>query len=147
MEPTALIEFLAPYPPEVQELTLQGRLALVEMLPNTSEIFYDANSAVCSGFTYTGKVSGNFVNLAVYADHVTLIFGFGVSLNDPENRLKGGGNLVRHIRLEGMKTLQDTYVIKLIQQASEEAPRPVEPVEPQTIVKVMAGKKRRPGPR
>ncbi len=145
-EPTELIEFLAPYPHDVQELTLKGREFLYEMLFPVSEIFYDANSAVCAGFLYTESVRDSFVNLAVYSNHVTLIFQWGVNLVDPEGRLKGSGNQVRHIRLEGIKTLKDPYVMGLIQQASDQAKRPSGPFEPKTIVKVMKGNKRRPSP-
>lgn len=142
--PTALIEFLAPYPPEVQQLTLNGREFLYRMLSPVSEIFYDANSAVCAGFLYTDSVRDSFVNFAVYSDHVTLIFQWGVNLKDPECRLKGGGSQVRHIRLAGMETLRDPYIVGLIEQASDQAKRPSGPFEPQTIVKVMSGNKRRP---
>lgn len=114
------------------------------MLSPVSEIFYDANSAVCAGFVYTDSVRDSFVNFAVYSDHVTLIFQWGVNLGDPEGRLKGGGNQVRHIRLVGMETLKDPYVVGLIEQASDQAKRPNGPIKPQTIVKVMKGIKRRP---
>jgi hypothetical protein len=145
-EPVELIEFLAPYPPEVQELALAARLRLLDLLGPISEIFYDAMSAVCSGFTFTGEVRDNFVNLAVYSDHVTLIFPHGAKLEDPLQRLKGTGTQVRHIRLVGLETLADPYVVDLIRKAEAMAPRPAEPVEPRTVVKVMKGPKRRPKP-
>jgi hypothetical protein len=145
-EPLELIEFLAPYPDQLKELTLQGRELLAGMFPGANEIFYDANSAVCSGFVYTDSVRDCFVNLAVYSDHVTLIFGFGAALSDPEHRLKGGGNQVRHLRLAGIETLKDPYVAELIMQASDRSKRPAESQTPHRIVKVMNGKKRRPQP-
>jgi len=139
-----LVEFLAPYPETVRELTLDSRMLLLDLLYPTNEIFYDAISAVCSGFVYTEKVRDSFVNLAVYSDHVTLIFQYGVNLTDPESRLKGSGNQVRHIRLTGLETLQDPYVVDLIRQSSENATRPTEPMKPVQIVKEMNGPKRRP---
>jgi hypothetical protein len=142
--PTELIEFLKPYPDEVQQVALRAREALAEMLGPASEVFYDAVSAVCSGFTYTDSVTGTFVNLAVYSDHVTLIFLWGVNLDDPECRLKGEGTRVRHIRLAGIETMRDPYVAGLILQAEAKATRPEPPIEPRRIVKVMNGKKRRP---
>lgn len=143
-DPTELVEFLAPYPPAVQELTLEARLRLHELVGPASELFYDATSAVCSGFSYTGKPEDNFVNLAVYADHVTLIFPWGVRLLDPAERLKGEGHQVRHIRLNGIETLQDPYVVELIEQAAAGAAQPPEPIEPIKYVKVYSGPKRRP---
>ena len=139
-----LVEFLQPYPPEVQRLTLEARKILLEMLSPVVELVYDATNAVCDGFAYTEKMRDSFVNLAVYSDHVTLVFQWGVRLEDPEKRLKGGGNQVRHLRLEGAETLRDPYVVGLIEQAANNAPRPSTEVEPKTLVKVYAGPKRRP---
>jgi hypothetical protein len=144
--PAALAEFLEPYPLQVQELAFQARIALKEMLPPANEIYYDAMSAVCSGFVFTEKVRDCFVNLAVYSDHVTLIFGYGARLSDPEGRLQGKGNQVRHLRIPTLETLQDPYVIDLVHHAAYQATRPEEPTEPKTIIKTMNGPKRRPKP-
>ncbi len=84
------------------------------------------------------------MNLAVYSDHVTLVFSWGVDLDDPEKRLKGSGSQVRHIRLAGIETLRDPYVAGLIRQAAERATRPATPIAPCKVVKVYAGPKRRP---
>jgi hypothetical protein len=143
-EPIELVEFLAPYPPHVQETALDARLMLLEQLYPANEIFYDAMSAVCIGLVYTEKVLDCFVNLAVYGDHVTLIFGDGAKLHDPANRLKGTGNKVRHIRIAGLETLGDPYVKGLIAQAALQAAKPQEETAPKVIVKVMNGPKRRP---
>ena len=90
-EPIELVEFLAPYPDSVQALALAAREKLLGHLWPVTEIFYDAVNAVCSGFTYVEKVTGNFVNLAVYPDHVTLIFPDGAKLKDTDiaSRPKG----------------------------------------------------------
>src|SRR5579862_1866766 len=104
--PRELVEFLAPYPEDVRNLCLEGRMVLLEMLAPVTELFYDATTAVCAGFTYTHKPADNFVNLAVYSDHVTLVFAWGARLSDPEGRLKGSGNQVRHLRLSGVDTLR-----------------------------------------
>lgn len=144
LEPDELIEFLAPYPKEVQEFTLAARLRLHELVGPASDLFFDATTAVCSGFSYTGLPRDNFVNLAVYAKHVTLIFPFGVQLEDPEQRLKGEGNQVRNIRLAGLETLNDVYVVRLIKQAAAMAVKAQLPVEPVKYVKIYNGPKRRP---
>jgi hypothetical protein len=144
LEPTEFIEFLAPYPDDIQALTLGARLRLHELVGPASDLFFDATSAVCSGFSYTGEARDNFINLAVYAKHVTLIFPWGVRLNDPESRLKGEGNRVRNLRLEGIMTLHDPYVENLIAQAARSAKRPEVQIEPIRYVKVYRGPKRRP---
>ena len=144
-DPAVLVNFLAPYPPAVQELTLLARRELHAMLGPVSDLLFDATQAVCSGFSYTGEPRDNFVNLAVYSDHVTLIFPWGVHLIDPEGRLRGEGKQVRNMRLKGIETLRDPYVIDLIRQCQDRAVRPTQPIEPVQYVKVCDGPKRRPG--
>ncbi len=141
-----LAEFLHPYPGHVQAFTLEARRYLKDLLEPASEIHWDACSSVCAGFTFTESTNDNFVNLSVYFDHVTLIFPWGVRHEDPDGRLKGEGTRIRHIRLAGMETLRDPYVVDQIFQAQAIAKRPSTPREPTTIVKVMNGPKRRPKP-
>jgi hypothetical protein len=144
-EPTELIAFLTPYPPEVADLLLEGRRLLLEKLSPVHEFHFDATAAVCAAFGYTENWRESFVNFAAYANHITLVFPWGVRLEDPDRRLKGDGSQVRNIRLtEGMKTLTDTYVLRLIEDASNMAPRGSEPLVPRVFIKVYNGPKRRP---
>jgi hypothetical protein len=142
--PTDLVSFLAPYPPEVQRLFLAGRELLLRRLRPVVELHYDATSAVGAGFAYTGDLRGLFVNLAAFADHVTLVFAWGVKLRDREGRLRGGGNQVRHMRLADLRMLRDPYVLDLVDQAAANAPRPDGKVKHAIVVKVYEGPKRRP---
>jgi hypothetical protein len=145
-EPMELVSFLTAYPPPVGELFLAARALLLRDLTPVVELHYDATSAVCAGFSYTGDVKGLFVNLAAYADHVTLVFPWGANLKDPERRLRGGGKQVRHMRVTGVETLRAPYVKDLIAQARGLAPRPDDKVEHRIVVKVYGGPKRRPAP-
>lgn len=147
LEPTELIEFLTPYPANVQQLALDARLRLHELVGPASDLFFDATSAVCSGFSYTGLPKDNFINLAVYSAHVTLIFPFGARLDDPQKMLKGDGSRVRNIRLKGLETLSDPYVVGLVRQCVDSAVKPDLPIEPLKYVKVYQGPKRRPATR
>ncbi len=144
MEPTKLIEFLAPYPPAVQAATLAARLRLIEIIGPSNEIFWDATQAVCSGFCFTHNTSDNFINLAVYPKHVTLIFPWGARLEDPEGRLRGDGSRVRNLRLTEPGMLEDPYFLRLIEDSIAMAKRPPAPLELIQIVKVMRGPKKRP---
>jgi hypothetical protein len=142
--PYELIEFLGPYPLEIQALALEARLGILELTGPASDLIFDGAATVMAGLAYTGESSDNFVSITVYAEHLTLTFPFGSRLTDPENRLRGDGKLVRNIRLSNMQTLQDPYVIDLIQQASSMAKKPSVPMEPVTYVKVYSGPKRQP---
>jgi len=145
-EEAKLLEFLAPYPPHVQELALMARIKALSMFDTPSEIFWDATQAVCIGVTHTHNPRECFFNFAVYANHVTMIFPWGVKHQDPEGRLRGEGNQVRNIRLTSFELLDDPYVVDQIRQAEALAARTTEPLSPIQIVKVMNGPKRRPTP-
>ena len=143
-EPVELIEFLAPYPTQVQDQALRARKFLFDLLSPVTELHFDATAAVCAGFAYTTKTQEIFVNIAVYSDHITLVFGYGATLNDPQHRLKGEGSRVRHIRLKSDEDLKDPYVLDLIRQSSEAAKGRFDPAPPSRIIKVYSGPKRRP---
>jgi len=144
--PPILAEFLAPYPDAVRETAYTARKILYSRFAPVTEIFYDATQAVCLGFTYTDHERDNFINLAVYAKHVSLIFPYGAQLHDPEGRLKGDGARVRHIRLSSTQDLQDEYLSALIEQSRKSAVIPKDPLPETTIVKSMKGPKKRPMP-
>jgi hypothetical protein len=145
VHPEPLATFLAPYPPAVRDLFLAARALLLRHLKPAIELHIDATSAVCGSFGYTESMREAFVNLAAYADHVTLVFPWGVQLKDPKKRLRGSGNQVRHMRLDGLETLRDPYVLGMVDQAAARAPRPDgEAVRPAIVVKVYEGPKRRP---
>jgi hypothetical protein len=115
---------------------------LLDLLAPVVEFHYDATNAVCAGFAYSERPSDIFVNLAVYPKHVTLIFPWGLNLSDPEGRLKGEGKRVRNIRLTGLETLQEPYVLDLIKHAVDGARRQAGFL-PATVVKIYDGPKRR----
>jgi hypothetical protein len=144
--PAELNAYLAPYPKDVQRAMIEGRVALAALVGPASELIYDATNAVCDGFSYTGGVRGIFVNLAAFGDHVTLVFGHGAHLDDPDGRLSGGGTQVRHVRLRGAADLADPAIVALVRQSAERAPRPGAAMEPRVITKTYAGPKRRPSP-
>lgn len=143
-EPPEFVEFLAPYPVATQELARGLRARMLELLPPCIETVWDATNAVGVAFGFTERNADHFIHLPAYTKYVNLGFSFGTSLDDPEGRLKGTGSRIRHLRMERVEDLDDPYVLRLIQQAIETAPRPKGEVEPRTIIRVMDGPKRRP---
>lgn len=143
-EPPEYIEFLAPYPPETQLLARALRNRVLELLPPCIETVWDATNAVGVAFGFTERNPDHFIHLPVYTKYVNLGFSFGTQLSDPEGRLMGKGSRIRHLRLTTLQELEDPYVLDLIRQAHESAPRGNEAVEPRTIIRVMEGPKRRP---
>lgn len=143
-EPPEYLEFIACYSPEVQALHRAARQKLLDILPPVIEIIYDATQAVTTGFSFVEKVSGHFIHLPMYGKGINLGFNHGAKLVDSEKRLIGEGSQVRHLKLRDLSLLDDPYVRDLIEQSMAIAPRPKGEFEPQTIIKVMKGPKRRP---
>jgi len=145
-DPPELLEFLTPYSPEIQALSLQLRRRLLELLPPCIEIVWDATNTVGSSFGFTEKNRDHFIHLPAYTHYVNLGFSFGASLHDPEGRLVGSGARIRHIRINKLEDFENPYVLDLIQQAHHSAPHAGQVVEPRTLIRVMDGPKRRPRP-
>ncbi len=139
-----LVEFLQAYEPEIRSLYLATRELVARYAPEATETVWDANSTVATGPTYTHSHSKGFIHIGAYRDHVNLGFNWGINLDDPEGRLQGSGNQIRHISIKKLSDLDDPYVVFLIGQAESKAFRPNPPMEARTIIRVMAGKKRRP---
>lgn len=146
-EPPELLEFLAPYSPEIQALARHLRRRLLEILPPCIEIVWDATNTVGSSFGFTEKNRDHFIHLPAYSTYVNLGFNFGTSLHDPERRLKGTGARIRHLRIDKPEDLEDPYILDLIQQAHLGARHSGEAVEAKTLIRVMEGPKRRPRPK
>lgn len=138
-----LEEFLAVYDPKVQQMALDARLRLANIVGPANEFVFDATSAVCVAYGFTPKWGEAFVNIAVYPRHVTLVFGWGAELSDPEKRLKGEGKQVRHFRLVQPEILNDPYIVALIHEAATKAAKPEIVEEYKKTVKVYEGPKRR----
>src|SRR5690349_3158136 len=92
--------FLARYAPEVRALANEAIVKLRDLLPEAIEMVYDNYYALVIGFGPTERPSEAVFSIAIYPNHVSLCFLQGAKLPNPHPLLKGGGNLVRHIRLE-----------------------------------------------
>lgn len=146
-EPTEFVEFLAPYSPEVADLARALRVRLLEILPPCIETIWDATNAVGVAFGFTERNADHFIHLPVYTKYVNLGFSFGSTLHDPEKRLLGSGARIRHVKLTKFADVEDLYILDLVRQAHESAPRGEDPVVPRSLIRVMEGPKRRPGPK
>ena len=113
-EPPEYVEFLAPYPSEVQALARGLRLRMLELLPPCIETVWDATNAVGVAFGFTEKNADHFIHLPVYTKYVNLGFSQGAQLDDPEGRLEGSGSRVRHLRVTALADVEDPYVQDLI---------------------------------
>jgi hypothetical protein len=101
---------------DVVKIALAARKAVLKTAGKCSELIYETY-CISNAFTFTGKQGQGFIHIATYAGHVNLGFDRGTELDDPEEKLKGTGKLIRHIRLNSIADVRDDSVIQLIAQA------------------------------
>jgi len=142
-ELTEILEpMLAPHSSELRKLSLEAAWRLAKRLHPADCLIYDNYNFVVAGFTFTGKPGAAFLSLAVSSHHASICFLQGVYLSDPEKRLQGGGNLVRNVRLESLRTLDDPYISALIDQAAARAVKGE--CSGKAVLRSVSAKKRRP---
>ena len=110
--------FLRKYDPAVASEGKKCLAKLRKLVPGAIEMVYDNYNFLVVGFSPSMRPSEAILSVVFTPRWVTLCFLQGKGLPDPEKRLRGSGNVVRNIRLEGgAKTLDDPYVRTLITYA------------------------------
>jgi hypothetical protein len=144
--PPDYLEFLRPYGPEITALALAVRAFVMGEARGAVELIYDAYNAVATGYSFTGRPSDGCIHIAVYAKWVNLGFQRGSQLPDPERRLKGSGNWVRHVRITCVEDLSDPAIRALVKAAIERAvyPDPKSAPKAESVVRAIYPRKRRP---
>jgi hypothetical protein len=135
--------FLAKYSPEIQKLARPILARMRKRLPHAIQMVYDNYNALVVGFCPTERPSEAVFSIALYPDHISLVFIWGAALTDSEKRLRGSGNQVRHVRLENAATLDEPWLQALMEQAIEKAPKPFDPKQRgKLIIKAISAKQR-----
>ncbi len=144
-----LLQFLAPYDTAIQRLALEVRAYLLTIEPRATETIYDAYNAVAIGYSFTGRLKECYCHVAVYSKHVNLGFNHGADLQDPQEILQGQGSQVRHVTIHEKSDLAGSYLKGLVRAAIVNAralsvAASIPEIEPQSIVKAVYSKRRRP---
>ncbi len=151
--PRALIKFLRPYDPAIQDLALRLRDLVLEEMAPCHENIYDAYSAVAIGYGWSEHMRDGVFHVAVYTNHVNLGFNFGASLPDPLGILEGKGNQIRHISICDTEALERaeirSYIRRALKTARDDARKlgesiPAPPSKVISVVRAVYPKKRRP---
>ena len=129
-----LAAFIAKYAPEIAQQVDAVLQRMRSRLPGALELVYDNYNALAIGFGPTERVSEVIFSVAVYPRSVSLFFFQGHELPDPEQLLKGSGNMARHIVLKNPDALDAPAIRALMDQALEQAIKPLDPGQPHRIV-------------
>jgi len=118
--------FLARFDPPIVALVKASLTRMRKRVPGAVELVYDNFNALVIGFGPSERASEAVFSLAIYPSWVNLFFLRGASLMDPAKLLKGGGSVVRHLRLSDPKLIDDARVRDLMKRAMAEAPVPID---------------------
>jgi hypothetical protein len=139
-----LKSFLAKYTPAMHAEMKAAHAKLRELVPGAVEMVYDNWNGLVVGFGPTERASEAVLSLIALPDHITLCFLKGKRLPDPGKLLKGGGNIVRHYRLETLADLDKRPIRKLITLAIAQADPPFDTTARNTLVIKSVSAKQRP---
>lgn len=144
-----LLQFLTPFPKEVQELALWLRDFVWDQYPNCNELIYDNYNALAFGWSVTDRLQHTFCSIAVFAKYVHFGFYWGTQIADPEKKLLGKGKQYRYIIVNNNNDFPKAYIKKLLKEAYANSLARVknkaEIIKGTTIVKSISPVKKRPG--
>ncbi|MCI0577513.1 MAG: DUF1801 domain-containing protein [Chloroflexi bacterium] len=118
-------QFLAGFPPPIQELAQELRLLVRQAVPNVIEAVYPGWRLI--GYRVPDKErSAYFGFIAPAPERVFLGFEYGVLLPDPHHLLQGDGRQVRQVVVEQLNDIRPQEFTALISRAAEIALAPKE---------------------
>jgi hypothetical protein len=116
--------------------------------PTALELVYDNYNALAIGFGPTERASEAIFSIAVFPRWINLFFlqaqKASTPLPDPEKRLQGTGNVVKHIRLPSAATLDEPAIRALMQEAAARAVVPLDPKGKRRLIIKSVSAKQRP---
>ena len=145
MTPSAQLKaFLAKYTPAIRSQAKAAIATMRKRLPHAVELVYDNYYALVIGYGPNERPSDALFSIVIYPRHVSLCFLQGAWLVDPQKLLQGGGNQVRHIRLEDASVLDRPAVRALMAQAVKSSDVPMDPKRRRKLVIRAISAKQRP---
>ena len=113
--------FIAKFSPDVAATIRLARAWMRLRLPGAIEFVYDNAYALVIGYGPNDRPSDALFSIAAYSDHVSIVFIWGATLEDPQELLHGDGNQVRHVRLDGAAMLNSRPFRALVTAAVEDS--------------------------
>lgn len=144
-----LKKFLLPYDKGIQELTLELRNFITDLVPQANELIWDNYNAVAMAYSKSEKLKDAFCHIAVYSKHVNFGFNRGAELTNRNLYLAGKGKLIRHLSVKDITAFPKIEIKTLIWEAvgiSEKLNKdlPVKNLKPKSIIMSISEKKIRP---
>ncbi len=109
--------FLEPYDERIQNLTLELRNFLTDLIPESNELIWDNYNAVAMAYSKSEKLKDAFCHIAVYSGHVNFGFNRGAELSKTNIKLNGKGKLIRHISVKDFQSFPKEEIKHMIWEA------------------------------
>jgi hypothetical protein len=109
--------FIDRFTPEVASMARRALARMRKLAPGSLELVYDNYNALAIGFSPTEKAGDGIFSIALFPPHVSLFFLQGARLPDPTKRLRGSGNVVRHVVLEDIGIFDEPDLRRLLDVA------------------------------
>jgi len=119
-----LASFLEKFTPEICRLAGEIIAAMRRRYPGADVLVYDNYNALAVGFGPSQKTSEAIFSIAVYPRWVSLFFLQARGLSDPAKRLKGTGNVAKHVLLGSALELDEPEIRALMLDAEAKAKVP-----------------------
>jgi len=113
----ALKKFLAPYDDEIQQLAMELRNFVTDLVPEANELIWDNYNAVALAYSKSEKLKDAFCHIAVYAKYVNFGFNRGAELSKTTLKLRGKGKLIRHISVKDFQEFPQDTIKDMIWEA------------------------------
>lgn len=136
--------FLAKFSPEIEGLARSALRKIRKRLPNAIEFVYDNYNGLVFGFGSNERPSDAIFSIVLFPRKVALCFLQGAKLPDPHKRLKGCGNVVRSVTLDGTGTLDDPQIRLLMDEALRRAKVGMDPKQRRRLIIRSISTKQRP---
>jgi hypothetical protein len=130
--------------PAVAKVARRAIAKMRRLAPGAVELVYDNYNALAIGFAPGERPSEGIFSVALYPPHASLFFLQGAKLPDPTKRLKGRGNVVRHIVLDTADELDAPDVRRLIRLALQRAKVPLPAGQKRKMIIKAISEKQRP---
>ena len=114
-----LSDFLVPYEPHIQDLTLIFKKIITDLVPEANTLIWDNYNAVAMAFSKSERLKDAFCHLAVYRCYVNFGFNKGTQLSKHSLKFEGGGKFIRHIKVNSFDSFPKKEVERLIIEAKE----------------------------
>ncbi|MGB5384620.1 MAG: hypothetical protein WBN19_12240, partial [Lutimonas sp.] len=112
-----LKKFIEPYDERIQNLTMELRDFIADLVPESNELIWDNYNAVVMAYSKSEKLKDAFCHIAVYSSHVNFGFNRGAELTNETIKLKGKGKLIRHFSVKDFESFPKKEIENMIWEA------------------------------